>query len=220
MERCTLLALKNAKRKFRREQRRCVFVFEECKNRNIEVLFDKPSKEEFWKSLDQFKDSKEERLINANDTKILKENITSLFTQEKRKEKIDNDVEKMKIVEAVNKYERQIRQPVSAQEKQYTNREAIKNIIKELKKNRTKGYDGMNNNMVKTINSDLIQHKITNLINAILNTGYTPELLNRSIIIKDKTKAEFDKNNFSRQTRQNFSLASKIICQHCTLCFY
>ena len=69
----------------------------------------------------------------------------------------------MKIVEAVNKYERQIRQPVSAQEKQYTNREAIKNIIKELKNNRTKGYDGMNNNMVKTINSDLIQHKLTNL---------------------------------------------------------
>ena len=114
----SLLAVKNAKRKFRREQRRCVFVFEECKNRNIEVLFDKPSKEEFWKSLDHFKDSKKERLINDKDTKILKENITSLFTQ--RKENIENDVDKMKIVEAVNKYEKQIRPTVTAQEKRFS----------------------------------------------------------------------------------------------------
>jgi hypothetical protein len=56
----SLLAVKNSKRKFRREQRRCIFVFEECENRNIEGLFDKPSKEEFWKFLDQFKDGKKE----------------------------------------------------------------------------------------------------------------------------------------------------------------
>jgi hypothetical protein len=40
----SLSEVKNAKRKFRREQRRCIFVFEEGKNRNIEVLFDNPSK--------------------------------------------------------------------------------------------------------------------------------------------------------------------------------
>jgi hypothetical protein len=214
----SLIAVKNAKRKFRREQRRCIFVFEECKNRNIEVLFDKPSKEEFWKSLDQFKDGKKERHLNDKDTKILKENITSLLTH--KNEKIENDVEKMKIVETVNKYEKQIRLTVSAQEKQYTNRETIKNIIKELKNNRTKGYDGMNNNMVKTINSELIQNKITNLINAILNTGYTPEFLNRSIIIpiiKDKTKTEFDKNNFRPISISNVfaQILEKVILLKC-----
>jgi hypothetical protein len=53
--------------------------------------------------------------------------------------------------------------------------------------------------MVKVINSEIIQHKITTLINAILNTGYTPKLLNRSIIIpiiKDRNKEEFDCNNY------------------------
>jgi hypothetical protein len=74
--------------------------------------------------------------------------------------------------------------------------------------------------MVKTINSDLIQHKITNLINAILNTGYTPELLNRSIIIpiiKDKTKAEFDKNNFRPISISNVfaQILEKVILQKC-----
>ena len=78
----------------------------------------------------------------------------------------------------------------------------------------------MNNNMVKTINSELIQHKITNLINAILNTGYTPELLNRSIIIpiiKDKTKAEFDKNNFRPISISNVfaQILEKVILQKC-----
>ena len=126
----------------------------------------------------------------------------------------------MKIVETVNKYEKQIRLTVSAQEKQYTNRETIKNIIKELKNNRTKGYDGMNNNMVKTINSELIQNKITNLINAILNTGYTPEFLNRSIIIpiiKDKTKTEFDKNNFRPISISNVfaQILEKVILLKC-----
>ena len=40
--------VKTAKRNFRREQRRCVFVYEEKRNINIENLFDKPTKEDFW----------------------------------------------------------------------------------------------------------------------------------------------------------------------------
>ncbi len=57
----------------------------------------------------------------------------------------------------------------------------------------------MNNKMVKTDNSDLIQYKISLLFNAILYTGYTPKNLNRTIIIliiKDKNKKEFDKDNY------------------------
>jgi hypothetical protein len=56
----------------------------------------------------------------------------------------------------------------------------------------------MHNNMVKSINLELIQHKITTVINANRNSGYTPECLNRSLIIsiiKDKSKDIFDKNN-------------------------
>ncbi len=46
---------RTAKRNFRREQRRCVFNNEEKNKRNIENLFDKPSKEDYWKSLDKYK---------------------------------------------------------------------------------------------------------------------------------------------------------------------
>jgi hypothetical protein len=49
----------------------------------------------------------------------------------------------------------------------------------------------MNNNMAKNVNSELIQYKISLLINAILYTGYTTKNLNRTIIIpiiKDKNK--------------------------------
>jgi len=35
--------MKEAEKKFRKEQRRCVFVFEEARNKNIENLFNKPS---------------------------------------------------------------------------------------------------------------------------------------------------------------------------------
>jgi len=50
--------MKVAKKKFRKEQRRCVFIFEEGRNKNIENLCNKPSKEEFWKSLSEFKNTK------------------------------------------------------------------------------------------------------------------------------------------------------------------
>jgi hypothetical protein len=52
-------SIKTAKRNFRREQRRCMFVYEEKKNINIENLYDKPSKEDFKKALDEFKRNKE-----------------------------------------------------------------------------------------------------------------------------------------------------------------
>jgi hypothetical protein len=44
-------SIKTAKRNLRREQRRRMFVYEEKKNIKIEKLYDKPSKEEFWKAL-------------------------------------------------------------------------------------------------------------------------------------------------------------------------
>jgi hypothetical protein len=123
-------------------------------------------------------------------------------------------------VDTVNKYEKEIRPIVAAQEKQYVNRDVIKNKIKELKNNRTRGYDGMNNNMVKSINSELIQHKITTLINAILNSGYNPECLNRSIIIpiiKDKSEDVFDKNNYRSITISNVfaQILEKVILLKC-----
>ena len=55
---------RTAKRNFRRKQRRCVFIYEEKNNRKIENLFDKPSKEDFWKSLDKYKQCRKNADIN------------------------------------------------------------------------------------------------------------------------------------------------------------
>jgi hypothetical protein len=64
--------MKVAKKKFRKEQRRCVFIFEEGRNKNIENLCNKPSKEEFWKSLSEFKNTKNENYINETNSEQLK----------------------------------------------------------------------------------------------------------------------------------------------------
>jgi hypothetical protein len=210
--------MKVAKKKFRKEQRRCVFVFEEGRNKNIENLFNKPSKEEFWKSLGEFKNTKHECQISESNSEQLKKSIYNLFQLDN--EKIMGDREKVEIVKAVENYEKEARENFNNKEKQYINRETIKNIISELKNSKTRGYDGMCNNMVKIINSEIIQHKITTLINAILNTGYTPKLLNRSIIIpiiKDRNKEEFDCNNYRPISVSNViaQILEKVILLKC-----
>ena len=82
----------------------------------------------------------------------------------------------------------------------------------------------MNNNMVKSVNSEVIQYKISLLINAILYTGYTPKNLNRTIIIpiiKDKNKKEFDKDNYRPISISNViaQILEKVILLKCKILF-
>ncbi len=113
---------------------------------------------------------------------------------------------------------------VSTSEKEYINRETFKVIIKYLKVSNSKGYDGMSNNILKFTNLEVVQHKIMVLINAILNTGYTPKTLNRSIIIpkmKDKNRKDFDKNNFRPISVSNVfaQILKKFILLKCNTLF-
>ena len=94
--------LKLAKKNFRRQQRRCVFIFEEKRNINIENLFHKPSTDKFWKSLEGFKKTSEIG-INKENVKILEENIKDLFTM--KTDKIVNDPYTIEKVDRVKKYE-------------------------------------------------------------------------------------------------------------------
>jgi hypothetical protein len=135
--------------------------------------------------------------------------------------KIDNDPSKIEIVERVKEYERDKRSKLNTVEREYISRDAIKRIIKELNTSNTRGFDGMCNNMIKYVNSDLIQDKIMLLINAIIGTCYTPKMLNRSVIIpiiKDKNKKEFDKNNFRPISVSNVfvQILEKVILQKCS----
>jgi hypothetical protein len=66
-------------------------------------------------------------------------------------EEINNDAEKMNIVEIVNSHELICKQNISSMDKTYVNNEIIRKIIKELKNSNTRGHDGMNNNMLKMI---------------------------------------------------------------------
>ena len=214
--------MKKAKRNFRKEQRRCVFIYEEKKNRKIENLFDKPSKEDFWKAVDNFKNCSKDTDINEANSNVLKNNIRELFKL--NSEKIENDQEKTEIEENVKKYEMNAKQNVKKESKEYINSSTIKYIIKEMKTSNTRGIDGMNNNMVKYANSELIHYKISLLINAILCTGYTPKKLNRTIIvpiIKDKNKKEFDKDNFRPISISNVlaQILEKVILLKCKILF-
>jgi polynucleotide 5'-kinase involved in rRNA processing len=100
--------IKVAKKKFRKEQRRCVFVFEEGRNNNIENLFNKPSKEKFWKSLSEFKNTKNESCISETISELLKKSISNLFQLDN--EKIIGDWEKVETVIAVDNYEKESRE--------------------------------------------------------------------------------------------------------------
>ena len=146
--------VKQAKKKFRKEQRRSVFIFEEKKNKNIESLFEKPSKDEFWKALEGYKRVDGNSVIINENTKVLKDSIRDLFRLDNAK--ITSDPEKIKLVETVNNYERERRTTFKELEKEYINNKTVEEIIKEMKNSKTRGYDGMCNYMIKAINSELI----------------------------------------------------------------
>ena len=210
--------VKIAKKKFRKEQRRCVFVFEEKKNKNIENLFNKHSKEEFWKAVNNYKNNDSKKDIKEENVTILKNNIKDLFTQDEID--VNNDPDKGIIIDTVRNHEMQKKRELQNQEKEYVNNTEIKNIIKEMKNSSTRGYDGMCNNMIKSINSELVQQRIKTLINLILNTSYTPKILNRTIIvpiIKDKSRRQFDKNNFRPISVSNViaQILEKVILMKC-----
>jgi hypothetical protein len=61
-----------------RQQRRCVFVYEEKRNIYIENLFNKPSGDEFWKSLEALKKTNETG-INKENARIVDENLRDLL---------------------------------------------------------------------------------------------------------------------------------------------
>jgi hypothetical protein len=181
-------------------------------------LFNKPSKDDFWKALDGFKRNKDMGISGEN-TKFLQESMKELFKL--NISKIENDPTKIEIVERVKRYEREEKTKLKSSDRQYISIESIKKIINELKISNTRGFDGMFNNIIEKVNSELIQHKIRLLINAILGTGYTPKLLNRSIIIpiiKDKSKKEFDTNNFRPISVSNVfaQILEKLILENCS----
>ena len=127
----------------------------------------------------------------------------------------------LQIIERVEKHEVHTRMIFTTVDKQYVSRISIKEIIKDMKNSNTRGYDGMNNNMIKGSNSELCYDKITTLINAILNTGYIPKNLNRSIIIpiiKDKTKKTFEVNNYRPISVSNVlaQILEKVILLKCS----
>jgi hypothetical protein len=165
----SLLNVKNRKREYRRCQRRSIFVFEEKKNKNIENMFVKTSKDDFWKSIRSYKEGENKHPLSKIEREELINELKKLFTM--NNEEINNDAEKMNIVEIVNSHELICKQNISSMDKTYVNNEIIRKIIKELKNSNTRGHDGMNNNMLKMIFvNDLVIEKIKLFVNLILYT--------------------------------------------------
>ena len=178
----TRAIVKNRKREYRRCQRRNIFVFEEKKNRNIERLFSKTNKDDFWKSVQSYKEDEKHKELSKDEREELINEIKKLFTMDN--DLLRNDEEKLNIVETVKNYETSCRHNIRAMEKVYVNDVTIMKIIKELKNSNTRGHDGMNNNMIKMILvNDIVVEKIKSFINLILFSGYVPKSLNTSIII-------------------------------------
>jgi hypothetical protein len=81
----TRAIVKNRKREYRRCQRRNIFVFEEKKNRNIERLFSKTNKDDFWKSVQSYKEDEKHKELSKDEREELINEIKKLFT-------MDNDL--------------------------------------------------------------------------------------------------------------------------------
>jgi len=196
-------------------------VFEEKKNKNIENMFVKTSKDDFWKSISSYKEGENKHPLSKIEREELINELKKLFTM--NNEEINNDAEKMNIVEIVNNHELICKQNISSMDKTYVNNEIIRKIIKELKNSNTRGHDGMNNNMLKMIFvNDLVIEKIKLFVNLILYTGYIPKTLNTSIIIpiiKDKSMNQFDKNNYRPISVSNVlvQILEKVILVNCPI---
>jgi hypothetical protein len=215
---CDREKIKELKKEFRRVQRRSQFVFEEKKCRNIEKLFEIKKKEEFWKSLDNYKNGKNKELLDEDNKEILINKLKSLFTLDE--DAVSKDLEKTRIKEEVKAFEEKARNELVNEDKVYVNFNTIKTIIEELKPKNTKGWDGISNNMVKNIEGNGLIHKIKTLINAILCSGRIPKGLNRSIIvpiIKDKNEKIFNSNNYRPISVSNViaQILEKVILINC-----
>jgi len=127
-------------------------------------LFNKPSKDDFWKALDGFKRNKDTGISGEN-TKLLQESMKELFKLNIGK--IENDPSKIEIVEIVKRYEREEKTKLKSSDRQYISIESIKKIINELKISNTRGFDGMCNNMIKMVNLELIQQPAKNVKSSI-----------------------------------------------------
>ena len=212
---------KNRKTEYRRCQRWNIFVFEEKKNRNIERLFSKTNKDDFWKSVQSYKEDESHKELTKDEREELINEIKSLFTMDN--ELLRNDEQKLNIVETVKNYEKSCRHNIRAIEKVYVNDVTIRKIIKELKNLNTRGHDGMNNNMIKMILvNDIVVEKITSFINLILFSGYVPKSLNTSIIIpimKNKTLNKFEKHNYIPISVSNVfaQILEKVILVNCPI---
>ena len=211
---------KGLKKEYRRLQRKCKFIYEEKKVKNIETLFKSNSKEDFWKSVQIYKNSEKGDSLEHSEEKLLIKNFTELFTQDE--EMVNKDQIKKEIKNDVIEYENKTKNELNSTEKIYISHSSIKQCIKELKNSNSKGFDGLSNNMIKNVGSELIINKIKTLINAILYSGLIPKHFNRSVIIpiiKDKQKKKFDVNNYRPISVSNVfaQLLEKIILMNCPI---
>ena len=211
---------KELKRDFRKTQRRCQFVYDEKKCKKIDKLFEKSTKDEFWKSFQAYKRVNSNGNIDEENVEVLMESVTKLFKLENSV--IDSDPLKSQIKTDVQTYEDIMRVAMDKKDKPYVNLKTIQDIIKELKTSNTKGWDGLSNNMIKNIEGNSIAHKIKTLINAIICGGKIPKELNRSIIIpiiKDKNEKIFNSNNYRPISVSNVlaQILEKVILRNCPI---
>ena len=198
--------LKILKKRFRQNQRQQLYLHKQNDYNRLNFIADKPSKNEFWKRFNKRKlqsnfSTLDEDLKSNYGT--IREHYISYFNQTK-----DNISEnhrdislKTKEYEAsinTNHYEDDMFQEID-----------IKSAIKQTKTSKTKGFDGLNNDMLKYGNTNQIVKFITSLFNKMSNLNHIPLNFNTSIvmpIIKDKSK----QNKFDLENMRPISISNAL----------
>jgi hypothetical protein len=186
--------LKDLKKKFRKIQRKNIYLYENNKVKNIDNLFKIKNKNKFWKEIKKLKTKKIDTFEEI-DKGLITEHFKKIFSEDL----ILSESQKI-IHKAVDEYHDELKK-IYKNEKNpkifRINKDNLKSIINEFNASNTQGIDGISYNMLRICGNQTLD-TISQLFNFILNFAIIPKNFNISIIKpiqKDTKKLEFDVNN-------------------------
>jgi hypothetical protein len=190
--------IKLFKKQFRKIQRQQVFLYDLNGYYRVDNLAKIKNKYNFWKSVREYKsknNSKEEKV--DIETKILRDYYKNYFNQTQNNENEMHITISNKVKDFEEKKNQAFEEGKNLNKKLFEKLD-IEYVIKRTKTSNTKGYDGMNNNMIKYGHSNYTSSYLLWFFNFIKVYNIIPNNFNLGIInplIKDKNKSNDDVKN-------------------------
>lgn len=183
--------IKIQKKLFRSIQRNNIFLDNMKEFDKLESIARKKNKDKFWK----FINNKKKKLSNTNKIDITIEDLTNHFKKLFSEDYNDLNNEQTKIEVTVFKtFDEFLNKPIS----HFFSMKNLEKVLKTLKNSNVKGHDGIDYNMLKSVNPEKLQPFLLGFFNYFLSAKSIPLNFNISIInpiLKKHDKPSNDMNN-------------------------